>query len=40
VAGLFNNLIQRHWHGFNLPTTELKLKREAEILRLYSSRHL
>jgi hypothetical protein len=29
VAGLFNNLIQRHRHGFNLPTTEPKLKGEA-----------
>ena len=29
VASLFNNLIHRHRHGMNLPTTEPKLKREA-----------
>jgi hypothetical protein len=39
VASLFNNLIQRHRHGFNLPTTQPKLKREAEILRVYFSRN-
>ena len=39
VAGLFYNLIQRHRHGIKLPTTEPKLKREAEILRVYSSRN-
>jgi hypothetical protein len=39
MTGLFNNLIQRHRHGFNLPTTEPKLKREAEILRVYLSRN-
>ena len=32
VASLFNNLIQRHWHESNLPTTEPKLKQEADIL--------
>jgi hypothetical protein len=37
AAGLFNYLIQRHRHGIKLPTTEPKLKREAEILRVYSS---
>ena len=39
VTGLFNNLIQRHRHGINLPTTEPKLKSEAEILRVHSSRN-
>ena len=39
ASGLFNNLIQRHRHGIKLPTTGPKLKREAEILRLYSSRN-
>jgi hypothetical protein len=39
VASLFNNLIQRHRHGTNLPTTEPKLKSEAEILRVHSSRN-
>jgi hypothetical protein len=39
AAGLFNNLIKRHRHGINLPTTEPKLKREAEILRGYSARN-
>jgi hypothetical protein len=36
VASLFNNLIQRHWHESNLPTTEPKLKQEADILGVYS----
>jgi hypothetical protein len=39
VAGLFNNLIQRHRHGINLPTMQPQLKREAEILRVYLSRN-
>lgn len=38
VAGLFNNLIKRQRHGINLPTSEPKLKREAESLRAHSSR--
>jgi hypothetical protein len=39
VAGLFNNLIQRHRHGIKLPATGPKLKRQAEILRVCSSRN-